>query len=244
MSEHEQNKVAMVIVAHPDDAEFACAGTVALWAREGWDVYYVICTDGGGGGSDDATDISPAARQRVVEIRQEEQREAGKVLGLKDVIFLGYPDGQLQPTIEVRRSIVRLLRQYRPSRVVCQSPDMSWTPALIIQRYHPDHVAAGQATVAAVYPASQNPWDFPELFAEGLKPHKVSELFITAAPTTNYAVDISSTIEQKMSAIRAHVSQVGEHIDELEKWIRPRLEEAGKRHGYAYAEEFHRVENR
>jgi LmbE family N-acetylglucosaminyl deacetylase len=244
VSEQEQNKVAMVIVAHPDDAEFACAGSVALWVREGWDVYFVICTDGGGGGSDDATDVGPAARQQVVETRQKEQREAGKVLGLKDVIFLGYPDGQLQPNADVRRSIVRLLRQYRPSRVVCQSPDMSWTPALIIQRYHPDHIAAGQATVAAIYPASQNPWDFPELFAEGLKPHKISEILITAAPTTNFAVDISSTIEQKMAALRAHVSQLGDHMDEIEKWLRPIMQEMGKKYGYTYAEEFHRVENR
>jgi LmbE family N-acetylglucosaminyl deacetylase len=244
MSEQEQNKVAMVIMAHPDDAEFGCAGTVAVWVEEGWDVYYVVCADGGGGGPDDATDVSQGARQRVIEKRKEEQRAAGRILGLKDVFFLDYPDGQLQPTLELRRDIVRLLRRYRPSRVICQSPDRCWTPSLIIARDHPDHLAAGRATIEAIYPASQNPWDFPELLQEGLKPHKVSELYITAAPVQNYTVDITATIDLKMAALRAHASQVGDHIDEIEQWLRSMSAEVGKQHGYAYAETFHRTENR
>ncbi len=245
MSEQEENKVAMVICAHADDAEFGCSGTAALWTREGWDVYYVICTDCGGGGSDDATDVGPAARQQVVETRKKEQQASGEVLGLKGVVFLDYPDGQLQPTLELRRDLVRLLRRYRPGRVICQSPDYSWTPALNIRRYHPDHRAAGRAALDAIYPASQNPWDFPELLMhEGLKPHKISEIYIMGAPVANYAVDISTTMDIKMAALRAHSSQVGDHIDELEQRLRSIDAETGKRHSVAYAEEFHRVEHR
>lgn len=241
MSEQEQRKVAMVIVAHADDAEFDGAGTAALWAREGWDVYFVICADGGSGGPDEATDVGRTARQQLIDTRKQEQRAAGEVLGLKDVFFLGYPDGQLQPTLEVRRDLVRLLRRYRPSRVICQSPDRSWTPSLILERYHSDHMAAGQATLAAVYPASQNPWDFPELLEEGLQPHKVAEIYITVAPVQNYAIDITSTMDLKVAALRAHTSQVGDHIADLEQLIRSIDGEAGKRHGVTYAEEFHRI---
>jgi len=245
VSNQEQPGVAMVIIAHADDAEFAAAGTVALWAREGWDVYYVVCTDGGSGGPDEATDVSSAARQRVIETRKKEQQAAAKVLGVKDVLFLGYPDGQLQPDLALRCNIVRLLRRYRPTRVIFQSPDRAWAPTLRVGAYHSDHMAAGQATLAAIYPASQNPWDFPELLEEeGLKPHKVSELYIMAAPVVNYGVDITTTIETKLEALRAHESQVGNHIADLEQRLRFFSTEAGKRHGYAFAEEFHRVENR
>lgn len=242
MDEQTPNKVAMLIVAHADDAEFDGAGTAAVWAREGWNVYFVICADGGSGGPDDALDVSHEARQRVVITREQEQREAGRILGLKDVFFLGYPDGQLQPSQDLKRDIVRLLRQYKPSRVICQSPDRVWTPTFIIQRYHSDHLMAGRATLEAIYPASQNPWDFPELLEEEhLLPHKVSEVFVTNAPTLNHAIDISSTMDTKMAALRAHRSQVGDHIADLEKMLRSIDAEAGKKHGYAYAEEFHRV---
>ncbi len=244
MTEQEQQKVAMAIVAHADDIEFEGAGTLALWIKDGWDVYYVICADGGSGGADDATDVSPAARQWVVETRQQEQRAAAHIVGVKDVFFLGYPDGQLQPTLELRRDLVRLLRRYRPSRVLCQSPDRSWSPAFIIQRHHSDHMAAGQATLNAIYPASQNPWDFPEVLEEGLRPHKVSEIYIGGAPVLNYAVDITSTMDLKIASLRAHVSQVGDHFADMENLIRFFNAESGKKHGYAYAEEFHRAENR
>lgn len=243
MSEQEQeNKVALVIVAHPDDAEFGCAGTVAKWVREGWSISYVICTDASGGGSDDATDVGLEARQAITAIRQREQRAAGAILGLKDVIFLNYPDGRLEPTLELRRDIVRALRQYRPQRVICQSPDRSWTPVMFLGRYHPDHMAAGQATVMAIYPASQNPWDFPELLQEGLKPHKVSEIYIMGAPTTNFVVNTSDTFEQKVAALRAHASQFLDP-DQIVQRITMWSAESGARHGVAYAEEFHFTKN-
>jgi LmbE family N-acetylglucosaminyl deacetylase len=232
-----------VVVAHPDDAEFGCGGTVASWVREGWDVYYVVCTDASGGGPDEATDVGPDARRAIVDTRKLEQREAGRVLGLRDVIFLDFPDGTLAPTIELRRELVRLMRRYRPSRVVCQSPERVWRPVMSLGRHHPDHLAAGQATIAAIYPACQNPWDFPELLAEGLLPHKVRELYVMGAPEMNHAVDISTTFDLKLAALAAHDSQLGARMAELEPRLRQWASEIGQHHGFQYAEVFHRTEN-
>jgi len=242
MSEHPAEQVAVVVMAHPDDAEFGCAGTVAAWAREGWAVYYVVCTDASGGGADEATDVTPAARALITATRKAEQRAAGAILGLRDVIFLDYPDGRLEPTLELRRDLVRVFRRLRPSRVICQSPERIWTPAYAIPRHHPDHLAVGAATLAALYPATQNPWDFPELLDEGLLPHKVREFYITGATNSNHAVDITATFETKLGALRAHASQIGGHIEQLEPMLRRWAGEAGEAHGFTYAETFHRAE--
>ncbi len=244
MSEQEQQKVAVVVVAHPDDAEFGSAGTVATWASEGWDVYYVICTDASGGRADDATDIGAEARKLISDTRKREQRAACEILGVKDVVFLDYPDGQLEPSFELRRALVRVFRQYRPSRVLCQSPERLWTPVYAIGRHHPDHLAAGQATIAAVYPATQNGWDFPELLKEGLLPHKIREVFFMGAPNPNYAVDITEHWKQKIAALRAHASQLADRFDELTGFMQTRSAECGAKYGMTYAEEFHRAENR
>jgi LmbE family N-acetylglucosaminyl deacetylase len=243
MSIEEQNKVALVIMAHPDDAEFNCAGTVARWAREGWSVHYVVCTDASGGGLDEARDVGQEARRAISETRKAEQRAAADVLGVKDVVFLDEPDGILQPTLDLRRNLVRLLRSYRPSRVIVPSPDRVWKPSYYIRRHHPDHLATGQAALAAIYPASQNAWDFPELLAAGLLPHKVAEIYVTNAPEVNCAVDISSTLDLKMEALRAHVSQVAADFDETEKWMRKRAAELGELHEMGAVEEFHYFEN-
>ncbi len=242
--EHERNKVAMVIVAHPDDAEFGAAGTIATWVRDGWDAYYVICTDASGGGPDDATDVGPEARRKISETRKSEQRAAGAVLGLKDVFFLDYPDGLLQPTIELRRDLVRLLRKYRPARVICPSPERSWTPAYFLGRYHADHLAAGVAALAAIYPMAQNPWDFPELLKEGLPPHKITEVYIMGAPVVNHFVDITDVIDIKIEALLCHASQFVGRTEQIENIIRTRSAELGAKYGVAFAEEFHRAENR
>jgi LmbE family N-acetylglucosaminyl deacetylase len=243
MTDQEQPRVAMVVMAHPDDAEFGCGGTVAGWAREGWDVYYVICTDASGGGPDEATDVGAAAREQIVATRKAEQREAARILGLRDVIFLDHPDGTLTPTIDLRRELVRLMRRYRPTRVVCQSPERGWRPVMSLGRHHPDHLAAGQATIAAIYPACQNPWDFPELLDAGLPPHKVRELYIMGAPEVNHAVDVSATFDLKLAALAAHVSQVGARMAELEPRLRQWASELGQQYGFQYAEIFHRTEN-
>ena len=243
MTTQELPRVAMVVMAHPDDAEFGCGATVAAWAREGWDVYYVICTDASGGGPDEATDVGPAARRAITDTRKAEQREAARILGVRDIVFLDLPDGTLQPTIELRRELVRLMRRYRPTRVVCQSPERTWKPAYPIGRHHPDHLAAGQAAMAAIYPACQNPWDFPELLDEGLAPHKVRELYVMGAPEINHAVDISATLDAKIAALAAHVSQLGPRMPELEPRLRAWAAETGKAHEMAAAEVFHRTEN-
>lgn len=242
MSEQE-SRVAMVVVAHPDDAEFMCGGTMAAWAREGWDVYLVVCTDASGGGPDEATDVGPEARRKITETRHKEQLEAAKILGLRDVIFLDLPDGVLQPTIELRRELVRQMRRIRPTRLICQTPERSWKPQLSIAASHPDHLAAAQATLAAAYPASQNPWDFPELLEEGLKPHKIREFYIGGTPEPNYAIDVSETIEQKIAALRAHDSQLGANFERVEEMVRKRLSTIGQAYGMSYAEVFHRTEN-
>jgi LmbE family N-acetylglucosaminyl deacetylase len=243
MSNQEGPRVAMVIMAHPDDAEFGCAGTVALWAREGWDVHYVVCTDASGGGPDDATDVAAAARRHITDTRKAEQRAACDALGVKDCIFLDYPDGRLQPSLELRRELVRLYRTYRPSRVICQSPQRSWRPVYRIGAHHPDHLAAGEAAIAAFYPASQNPWDFPDLLDEGLLPHKIRELYVMAAPEPNLAVDISETFDTKITALKAHYSQVGARMDELEPRLRQWATDIGAQHGLPLAEAFHKSEN-
>ncbi len=243
MSEQELSKVAMVIVAHPDDAEFGCAGTVASWVKEGWEIYYVICTDASGGGPDDATDLSPEARRRTVEARKQEQRAAGAILGLKDVFFLDRPDGMLQPDMSLRKDLVRLLRTYKPSRVICPSPERSWVPSMSVGRYHPDHLAAGVAALAAIYPMSQNPWDFPELMTEeGLKPHNIREVYIMSAPVSNFGVDISETFDTKIKALHAHESQITGNAEEFEKRLRGWAAETGSKYNLPMAEEFHRVE--
>lgn len=239
----DQRAVAMVIVAHPDDAEFGCAGTVAAWAREGWDIYYVICTDASGGGADEESDIGHAARTHVSETRKVEQRAAAGILGVKDVIFLDYPDGTLEPSIDLRRDLVRCIRQYRPVRVICPSPDRVWTPAYRIKVYHPDHLAVGQAALAAIYPAAQNPWDFPELLAEGLPPSKVAEVYVMSAPNPNVAVDITATLDVKLAALQAHTSQLAASFSEVEGFMRNLATTVGEKYGFTFAEEFSRIEN-
>lgn len=232
----------MVVMAHPDDAEFGCAGAVAEWVREGWTVHYVICTDASGGGGDDATECNADARALITTTRKAEQRTAADILGVSEVVFLDQPDGTLQPTIELRKQIVRLLRRLRPTRVVCQSPERAWQPQMFIPRYHPDHLAAGTATLAAVYPASQNPWDFPDLLDEGLLPHRVREVLIMGAPFLNHAVEIGDTFALKIEALRAHASQV--RVDaEFEARMRQMAVERGEPFGMALAETFHRAEN-
>ncbi len=243
MIDTSERRVALVTMAHPDDAEFGCGGAVAAWVRDGWEVHYVVCTDAASGGPDEAIDVSQEARRRITELRKAEQRQACHILGVASVTFLDYHDGLLQPTLELRRDLVRLMRQYRPTRVVCQSPVRTWRPVYTIGRHHPDHLAAGEATLAALYPAAQNPWDFPELLAEGLAPHKVREVLVIGAPEPNFAVDITSTIDVKLAALRAHDSQVGARFAEIESRLRKLAADLGEPHGMQYAEVFHRAEN-
>jgi LmbE family N-acetylglucosaminyl deacetylase len=222
----------MVIFAHPDDGEFGSAGTVARWAREGVEVTYVVVTDGSKGSNDPA--MTP---QRLTAIRYAEQREAACILGVKNVEFLGFEDGVLQPTIELRRAITAVIRRYRPDVCIVPNPTRSFALSAAIQ--HPDHLACGEAALAAIYPCARDRLTFPELLAEGLEPHSVREVFIVGTSEPDYWVDISSTIELKVRALRAHQSQVGERP--VEEFVPERARQLAKGHAMEYAEAFRRL---
>ena len=189
-------------MAHPDDAEFGCSGTVAKWCRQGMEVVYVICTDGSKGSSDPSI-----TSQQVTEIRYKEQEAAARVLGVKQVVFLGYEDSMLQPTLELRRDIAKEIRRHKPDVVICQSPVRS----LNSQGYvgHPDHLAAGEATLSAVFPTARDRLTFPELLEDGLKPHKVRELLVSDREHADKWIDVSDVIDVAVEALQQHVSQVG-----------------------------------
>jgi LmbE family N-acetylglucosaminyl deacetylase len=191
----------LVVVAHPDDCDFGCAATTALWTSQGVDVSYCIVTDGDAGGSDRA-----AKRADVAALRRTEQAAAGREVGVTDITFLGYPDGKLVPTLELRRDISRVIREKQPERVMVQSPVRNFTR---IFASHPDHLAAGEAALCAVYPDSRNPFAHPELLDQyGLEPHTVEEVWIMGgAGETNEVVDVTDTIERKLAALRCHRSQ-------------------------------------
>lgn len=218
------------IFAHPDDPEFSMGGSAARWADEGHEVYYCIVTDGSAGSNDPDQDL-----RELVRIREEEQRAAARVLGVRAVFFLGYRDGVLEPNLELRRELTRLIRQLKPDRVVCGDPTAFFYGDEYIN--HADHRAAAEAAVTAVFPSAPTRPIFPELLAEGLEPHQVKELYITADPGAPYTVyvDISSTIERKIEALRCHASQV--QVGDGE-WIRNWAAQTGKAAGMAYAEAF------
>ena len=231
MTEEEQQEPyrrAMVVVAHADDAEFGCSGTVVKWVQEGMEVVYVIVTDGSKGIEDRG--ISSETRDKM---RQQEQRDAGKILGLKDVVFLGYPDAYLQPTLEVRRDITREIRRHKPDVLITTNPTRQLTGTGYIG--HPDHFAAGEAALSAVFPAARDHLTFPELLEEGLEPHKVREVLITGHDQPDKWIDVTDSIDTAVEALLAHTSQLGqEAADRVREWKR----EAGKEHGSEYAEAF------
>ncbi len=219
----------LVIAAHPDDIEFGVAGSVARWAAEGAHVTYCIITDGSAGSNEPDVDLVELVRRR-----QEEQRAAAAVVGVHDVRFLGYTDGVLQPTLELRRALTQLIRETRPYRVVCQDPTTYYVGDGYIN--HPDHRAAGEAALYAVFPSAETRPIFSDLPMEGFAPHHVSEVYLTLAPdASNLVVDISDTMERKIEALLCHRSQLG---PEVADWIREWATEIGKPAGYTYGEAF------
>jgi LmbE family N-acetylglucosaminyl deacetylase len=213
-------KKIAVIVAHPDDAEFVCAGTIARWVDEGHEVVYVLLTSGDKGSDD--PEMTP---ERLAATREAEQREAARILGARDVIFMRRPDGELEPNLELRREIVRVIRRLKPDVVVCQDPTVRWVDTQYIN--HPDHRAAGEATLAAVFPAARDRMNFPELLAEGLEPHKVREIYLAGAQTPDVAIDITEYLERKLESLRAHVSQIGDWDPEpmVREWAKETAEQ-------------------
>ena len=226
-------KRGMVVVAHADDAEWGCSGTVAKLCAEGWQMVYVLCTDGSKGIDDPEID-----GDELIRIRKQEQTNAGQVLGLYDVVFLGYEDAMLQPSLELRRDIARAIRRYRPDLLICQNP----VRTLVGRGYigHPDHYAAGEASLAAVYPTARDRLTFPELLSEGLEPHKVRELWIMDRENADQYVDVTEHIETAVNALRAHASQVDP--EDADKYLKGWRSEIGSEVGFQYAEAFKRFE--
>jgi len=220
----EEIKRILVVMAHPDDCDFGAGGTIALWTKKGIEVSYCIVTNGDQGG-----EASEFSLEEIAKVRQREQREAGKVLGVSRVTYLNYRDGSLVPTLELRKDIVREIRRAKPDRMVVQSPERNWER---IFASHPDHLAAGEATIQAVYPDARNPYAFSDLKESGFEPWRVRELWITGSPQPNHFVDITETFPKKIDALKAHVSQTA-HNPELEAMVRSWGEKNGEASGLA-----------
>jgi LmbE family N-acetylglucosaminyl deacetylase len=228
----------LVITAHPDDVDFGQAGTVATWTDAGIEVVYCIVTNGDAGGSDVSV-----SRADMAVLRQAEQVAAAKCVGVSDVRFLGYPDGRVEASLDLRRDLARVIRQVRPDRVTCPSPERNYAR---IPTSHPDHRAVGSAALDAVYPDARNPFAFPELAADGIEPWTVHQVWISGGPQPDRFVDITDTFDRKIAALRAHESQTG-HMDNLADMLRGWLSRAAEMAGLPegrLAEAFQTIEIR
>ena len=231
---NEEFSRGMVVVAHPDDAEFSSSGTVAKWCAAGWEVVYVLCTDGSKGTSDRSLTSEDLAR-----IRREEQIEAGKVLGLKDVVFLDYPDAYLQPTLEVRKQITAEIRRHKPDVLITMYPMRNLDGGYGFG--HPDHMAAGEAAMAAVFPTARDHLTFPELLEEGLAPHKVREVWVIGHPSPDIWIDVTDTIDTSIEALLRHTSQLSGTDEQIAASMKRGRRERAKGTGKKYAEAFKRI---
>ncbi len=221
----------LVISAHPDDAEFGAAGTVARWAQEGKSAVYVVCTSGEKGTTD--LELKP---DDLSAIREKEQRAAADVLGVRETVFLRHPDQGLEDTPEFRKEIVRVIRKYRPHTVVTSDPYRRYI-------WHRDHRIIGQVTLDAVYPFARDHLAYPDLLEEGLNPHKVRELYFWGADNPNLQVDITHTFEQKIKALRCHESQVREmNKPDLDAWLREFCQKMAEGEEFELGEAFYRLE--
>lgn len=204
-------KRVLVINAHPDDSDFGASGTIAKWVKAGIEVAYVFCTNGDQGGEE-----SGIPKSQMPEVRQREQREAGAIIGVSDITFLNYVDGWLEPTIALRKDIVREIRRFKPDRMLSQSPERNWER---IGASHPDHLAAGEAAIQAVYPDARNPFAFTDLLDAGFEPWRVKEVWLMGHAQPDHWIDITETFAQKVKVLKAHASQTG-HNKELENMLR------------------------
>lgn len=230
-----QPKVVLAIGAHADDIDFGASATVAKWVAGGAEVHYLIVTDGSKGSSD--TDMSV---ERLVRMRQNEQREAAKFLGVKSVKFLGYEDGMLEITMDLKRDIIRAIREIKPDTVITLDPTMVYSTTTNMLN-HPDHRAAGQAVLDAVFPLARDHMSFPELYAEGLQPHKTAHLLMINFDRHNYMEDVTDTFDKKHEALRLHASQFNDQSREWE--VTTNLaKHFGTLCGHTYAEAFMRID--
>jgi len=217
-------KRVLVVMAHPDDCDFGAGGTIAQWTARGIHVSYCIITNGDQGGEESGIPL-----EQMAAVRQKEQRDAGKALGVNDITYLNYRDGWLAPSMELRKDIVKAIRIAKPDRMVVQSPERNYERVFAS---HPDHLAAGETAVQAVYPDARNPYAFTDLKDAGFEPWRVREVWITGSPNPNHFVDITETFPKKIAALHAHVSQTA-HNKELEKMVREWGERNAQAHGLA-----------
>ena len=235
LANNQINRV-LVVTAHPDDADFGAAGTVALFVDRGVEVTYLLVTDGDAGGNERTLDNTGMA-----ELRRAEQTAAAKAVGVTDVRFLGHADGTVVPSLALRKDIARVIRQVRPDLVITHHPDRNYQ---FIAPSHPDHRAVGGSTLDAVYPDARNPYAFPELVKdEGLEAWTVREVWLKGGSTPNHWTDITEAIDRKLTALQSHVSQVG-HVEGFADFVKSRFaawaEQAGFGEGH-YAEGFQTV---
>lgn len=224
-------KSALVVAAHPDDIEYGCAGTVARWVQEGAHVTYALVTNGAAGSSDPAM-----TRERLAALREAEARASAKVVGVDQVAFLGYEDGLLEPTLAVRTKIVRLIRQVRPEVVVTTDPTTWYVADHYIN--HPDHRAAGAATLAAVIPGADTRLAYPELLDEGLEPVTLTGVWLIMNLEPNLVVDIGEFVDKKIESLGCHVTQVGNDFAAAEGFVRGMGGYAAADHSFQYGEAF------
>jgi LmbE family N-acetylglucosaminyl deacetylase len=220
----------LVVTAHPDDSEFGAGGTVARFVKEGREVAYCIVTNGNKGSSDRT--MTP---ERLAVIRAEEQRNAARVLGVERVTFLGYPDGEVEDTRDLRRDVSREIRRFRPDLVVCQNPNRTYN----LGASHRDHRTVGGVTLDCVYPLARDHMAFPELLPE-FEPHKVHEVYVMQWQEPHIVSDISDVIDLKLKALSCHASQFKDFAA-VEQRVRQRSKELGAARGYAFAEAFDRI---
>lgn len=225
-------KRAMSIHAHPDDQEFSVAGTLARWAKAGCEIVSVVITSGDAGSNDPAHDAE--YKPTLARIREAEQTAANEVLGIKETVFLGYPDGELEPSLDLRKELTRLIRRYKPEVVVTGDPEAYFYDNSYVN--HPDHRAAARAACEAVFPSAGTRLIFTDLLDEGLQPHNVKRLYIHGTEKPDTWVDISASIQTKVSALRRHASQIGEM--DVDKEMREWAAESGKKKKMDYAEAF------
>ncbi len=225
-------KRAMSIQAHPDDQEFTVSGTLARWVQAGCNVVSVIVTSGDAG-SNEAT-RGEEYKPELARLREQEQSAACAELGIQETVYLHFPDGELEPTMELRKELTRLIRKYQPEAVVIGDPQGIFYGNGYIN--HPDHRAAAQAALYAVFPSSETRLIFTDLLEAGYEPHKVKRLYVHGSEKSDTWVDISSTIDLKIAALKKHASQLGDWdpTDMMREWAA----EDGKEHGLRYAEAF------
>jgi LmbE family N-acetylglucosaminyl deacetylase len=223
---------AMSIQAHPDDQDFTVAGTLAKWAKAGCEIVSVLITSGDSGSNDptNGADYKP----QLARLREAEQRAANKVLGIKETIFLHYPDGELVASIQLRKDLTRQIRKYKPEVVVTGDPSGWFYGNEYIN--HPDHRAAAEAATYAVFPSAGTRMIFPDLLDEGLPPHNVKRLYIHGNEKPDTWVDIGETLETKIEALKKHVSQGDTH--DVDKWMHEWAEQDGKEKGIKYSESY------